>query len=163
MAVRSVLRGPVAMLRAFTASAIDLLFASDNSDFLSYKDSTGTVRTLVNADQAQTLTNKTILGPVTALAADGAIPIVSGTYKITKAGVAALTLAAPTAGEEGTRILVTSQTANAHVITATGLLEDGGGTEDIATFTAGIGASIELVAINLKWHTVATPIAVTLS
>jgi len=45
-------------------------------------------------------------------------------------------------------------TAKAHVLTATGLLQDGvtGGGKDAATFAAFVGASITLVAYNLKWH-----------
>jgi hypothetical protein len=46
-----------------------------------------------------------------------------------------------------------SGTANAHTITATGLIDDGvtGGSKDLATFEAFIGASITFEAYNLKW------------
>lgn len=95
------------------------------------------------------------LDPITTLSADGAIPVISGTYKITKAGVAALTLRAPRADEEGTIIKVVSQTANAHVVTATGLLDDGvtGGSKNAATFAAFVGAAMILEAVGLKWST----------
>lgn len=95
------------------------------------------------------------LDPVTALAVDGAIPVISGTYKLTKAGVGAYTLRAPRADEEGTIIKVVSQTANAHVVTATGLLDDGvvGGSKNAATFAAFVGASMILEAVGLKWST----------
>lgn len=101
---------------------------------------------------------------VNTLSADGAIPIVTGTYKITKAGVAALTLAAPRADQEGTRLTVVGQTANAHTITATGLLDDGvtGGSKNTALFAAFVGATIVLEAVGLKWSVVSLK-AVTVS
>lgn len=89
----------------------------------------------------------------TAITADGAITIANRRYVITKAGVAALTLAAPSAPQAGTTIEIIKGTANAHVITATGLLDDGvtGGSKNTATFAAFVGANITLVAYNLKW------------
>lgn len=89
----------------------------------------------------------------TAITADGAITIANRRYVITKAGVAALTLAAPSAPQAGTTIEIINGTANAHVITATGLLDDGvtGGSKNTATFAAFVGANITLVAYNLKW------------
>lgn len=91
------------------------------------------------------------------LSADGAITIATSLLKITKAGVAALTLAAPTAAQEGTRLDIISNTANAHTITATSLIDDGvtGGSKTTATFAAFAGAAISLVAINLKWSVLA--------
>lgn len=140
------------VLRALTANSVPIAH-SDALAQLQYKDKNGTVRTIVTTDDTQTLTNKSVQRPITTLSADGAIAIVSQTAKITKAGVAALTLAAPTAGQEGTHITVISDSANAHVITATGLINDGvtGGAKNTATFAAFAGAAIELVAINLKW------------
>jgi hypothetical protein len=90
---------------------------------------------------------------VTAYAANGALAIAPGTATLTKAGVAAMTLAAPTVAQEGLILRVVSQTANAHTITATGLIDDGvtGGSKTTATFAAFAGASIELMASNLKW------------
>lgn len=94
--------------------------------------------------------------PGTTISANGAITIAPGASKITKAEVAALTLAAPTADQEFTVLHFTSTTANAHTITATGLLNDGvtGGSKDLATFAAFAGATITLIAIALKWHVV---------
>ena len=86
--------------------------------------------------------------------ADGAISIVDQYGVITKAGVCALTLAAPTAAQAGTKIVLTSRTANAHTITATTLLNNGGAgvPYTTATFAAKAGASICLVADNLLWN-----------
>lgn len=97
--------------------------------------------------------NSPVSNVVTAYDASGAISIAPGTVTLTKAGVAAMTLAAPTVAQEGLIIRVVSQTANAHTITATGLIDDGvtGGSKTTATFAAFAGASIELMASNLKW------------
>jgi hypothetical protein len=97
--------------------------------------------------------NVPVANTVTAYAANGALAIAPGTATLTKAGVNAMTLAAPTAAQEGLILRVVSQTANAHTITATGLIDDGvtGGSKTTATFAAFAGASIELIASNLKW------------
>jgi hypothetical protein len=86
----------------------------------------------------------------TALTANGAInPNLSATYSITKAGVLADTLAAPTV--DGVTITITSNTAFAHTITATGLLQTGSASVNVATFAAFAGASLQLVSIGGKW------------
>ena len=97
--------------------------------------------------------NESVDHPVIAYSANGALAVSPHTATLTKAGVNAMTLAAPTVAQEGMIIRVVSQTANAHTITATGLIDDGvtGGSKTTATFAAFAGASIELMASNLKW------------
>jgi hypothetical protein len=95
---------------------------------------------------------------VTEMAADAAIAIAPVLVVFTKSASAiAATLAAPTAEQAGTIMRFIAGTAKAHVITATGLLQDGvtGGGKDLATFGAFVGASLTLVAYNLKWHVLA--------
>jgi hypothetical protein len=95
---------------------------------------------------------------VTELAADGAIPIAPGLVVFTKSASAiAATLAAPTAEQAGTIMRFTGGTAKAHVITATGLLQDGvtGGGKNTLTFAAFLGASAILIAYNGAWHVLA--------
>jgi len=94
---------------------------------------------------------------IAAFATDGALTKTTGVKVLTKAGVGAYTLAAPTAAEAGRRITIINGTANAHVVTATNLIDDGvtGGAKDTMTFAAFVGASIELLAYNLKWTVVA--------
>lgn len=91
-------------------------------------------------------------------ASDGAIAFTYPTQiaKLTKGSAGAYTLAAPTAAQEGYRLLILCQSAYAHVVTATNLLDDGvtGGAKDTATMAAFVGASLDLIAINLKWHIV---------
>lgn len=79
-------------------------------------------------------------------------PSTPAQYLIAKAGVAALTLAAPVAGaDDGKEIEVYSQTANAHTITATGLFQTGAATVNLATFAAFAGAGVRLRAFQGKW------------
>lgn len=91
--------------------------------------------------------------PVTTLSVSGAIPVISGAYRIVNATAGAYTLRAPTVDEEGTTLFITAGTAVAHVLTATGLLQNGitGGAKNTATTAAFIGSGITLVALNGQW------------
>ena len=137
------------------------------SGFLKYNGADA-IKTVVSVDGTQTLTNKTLTSPVitgatltaplfsvTEYDADGAIAIATGIVALISADAGAYTLAAPTAGQAGTLLIITSKTAAAHVITATNLINDGvGPTLDTITFDAQPGASIQLVAYNLLWYVV---------
>jgi hypothetical protein len=93
---------------------------------------------------------------ITLASANGAIALVPGTVVITKTGsLAAMTLAAPTAAQNGLILRITSSTAFAHTVTATGLFDDGvtGGSKTTATFAAFAGASMAVMAYEGKWHT----------
>ncbi len=92
-----------------------------------------------------------------ALLVSGAIdPHSANRYVITKAGVAAMTLAAPTAGaDDGLEIDIVSTTANAHTVTATGLFVDGAAHVNVATWSANAGGRLKLRAFNGKWYVVA--------
>lgn len=88
-------------------------------------------------------------------AANSAITVRDSLVVITKGGLCALTLAAPTAAQNGTRIEVVSTTAYAHTITTPSNLMhwgDSGGADDVATFAAFAGASLVLVAYEGQWH-----------
>lgn len=87
--------------------------------------------------------------------ADGAIdPTFSHTAVLTKGSAAAMTLAAPTSGNNGTRIVVQAGSAFAHVVTATGLIQDGvtGGAKNTYTTAAFVGSGGTLEAYEGKWH-----------
>ena len=85
-------------------------------------------------------------------AADAISPHLSHAYVVTKAGVDAMTLAAPTAGtDDGITITISSNTANAHTLTATGLLQTGTASVNVATFAAQKGAGLTLQAFQGKW------------
>lgn len=99
------------------------------------------------ANLGNPLVNQYLLG------ADGAMDAHSaGRYCITKAGVCALTLGAPSGRDDGMCITVYSDTAFAHTITATGLFADGAGHVNLCTFAAQIGAQAVLMARNGKWY-----------
>src|SRR6266705_3989968 len=94
-----------------------------------------------------------LAGALNPIAASGAIsPEKAGRFIITKAGVAALTLAAPSLQDDGLLIQITSVTANAHTLTATDLLNTGAAANDLATFAAFAGAGLTLMAYNGAWY-----------
>lgn len=79
----------------------------------------------------------------------GAIPVAPGAAGIGSAGVLAMTLAVPTAAQDGMQIFVTAETAYAHTVTtpANGI----NGTKHIATFAAR-GDGVVFEAMNLTWN-----------
>jgi hypothetical protein len=89
----------------------------------------------------------------TAYAADGAIGPTVRMAVLSKAGVGAYTLAA---GTDGAVLEIINTTANAHVVTATGLINDGvtGGSKNTLTFGAFAGACIRLVSYGSKWNVI---------
>ncbi len=92
-------------------------------------------------------------GLVSLTGATDAVPAhVAHTYVVNKAGVDAMTLAAPTATtDDGLQITIYSNTANAHTLTATGLLLTGTASVNLATFAAQKGAGLTLEAYQGKW------------
>ncbi len=109
------------------------------------------------SDALRTLAQNSPSAPPTIITAAGAIsPHQAASYFITNAGATALTLAAPTAGaDDGVTLVVTSATAFAHTLTATGLLNNGSASVNAATFAAHPGASITLQAYNGQWYVLA--------
>lgn len=93
--------------------------------------------------------------PIIAVSADGAIavPSESTIYRITKAGVAAMTLVDPTAvTHDGIMLTFLGATANAHTLDlVTGI---NGGAADIGTFGGAVGDGVVIVAINGEWFQV---------
>ena len=89
------------------------------------------------------------------LSADGAITIKNGTVKVTKAGVAAMTLANPTdVTDDNKELTILSTTAQAHTLTVTGGFGNGSTGEDVATFSGAIGDNITLKAMGGYWYIV---------
>lgn len=140
---------------------------------------TGTVA-LIKADGSNTVTlptgatvpvgqTLTVLGTLTSsglntthtlatLTANGAVdPHTTANYVVTKAGVLADTLAAPTVTtDDGVVITITSSTNYAHTLTATGLLGTGTVKTDVATFAAYAGAGLTVMAYQGKWLVLAS-------
>jgi len=109
-------------------------------------------------DQAQ---EAELIIPGDATIGTDTIPICQQTYTLTKGSAAAIILKAPTTAQSGTVIVITSGSAFAHVVTATGLLQDGvtGGAKSTITFGAFVGASITLVASQKKWNVLGINVA----
>lgn len=88
------------------------------------------------------------------LGASGAVVIRPGTVVITKAGVAALTIADPTSGvHDGLEMTFISSTAQAHTLSnaAGSGFNAGGAGADVGTFGGAIGDGITIVAYGGKW------------
>lgn len=94
------------------------------------------------------------LEPVATASGDGAITIAPGLVKITKGSAAALTLADPAAGDEGTVIRIVSTTAFAHTISnaAGSGFNAGGAGSDVATLGGALGDGLTVVALGSKWY-----------
>lgn len=104
----------------------------------------------MDSSEAAIIAMQTQMGICYAIAANGALPTESATVILTKAGVSAMTLAAP--ARDGVVLRVMSYSDNAHTITTVDLLHDGTtGTHDLATFAAFKGASITLVGWGGFW------------
>ena len=77
------------------------------------------------------------------------------TIVLTKAGVAAMTLAAPSKAQDGIEVTILSATANAHTVTYTAGFYADTTSSDVATFAAKAGASMTIVARGGTWGVVA--------
>jgi hypothetical protein len=86
---------------------------------------------------------------VTHYTAAGAIPVASGAAGLGSAAALAMTLAAPTALQDGTQIFVTAETAHAHTVTTAA--NNINGTKHVVTFAAQ-GDGVVLEALNAIWY-----------
>jgi hypothetical protein len=89
------------------------------------------------------------------LGASGAVVIKPSTVLITKAGVAALTIADPTSGtHDGLEMTLISATAQAHTLdnSAGSGFNAGGAASDVGTFGGAKGDNITIVAYAGKWY-----------
>lgn len=103
---------------------------------------------------------------IVGLGQDQTIPLfgTNATYHINKATAAALTLTAPNLTDNGIHLVITSNTAAAHVVTGTGLIQDGTSTlRNTLTFAAQKGATIELVIENGFYNVRGAPQNVTIA
>jgi len=84
---------------------------------------------------------------------DGAITLKNGVVALDKAGVLAATLANPTATtDDFKRLTIVALQAQANTVTVTGGFGNGGGGEDIATFSGAIGDNLNLIAYQGYWY-----------
>jgi hypothetical protein len=124
----------------------------------------------VTTTAAQTLTNKTFSGGtisattvaapvITEYAASGAIALPTAALSVvnlTKAGVAAMTLANPTSAQEGCILVINTETAQAHTVdnSAGAGFNAGGAGADVGTFGGAKGDGFVLIALNNVWNVV---------
>lgn len=80
-----------------------------------------------------------------------AVPTQNTQVFLNKAGVAAMTLAAPAKGQDGLILTITSTTAQAHTVTATALYSTGTASVNLATFAANKGSGMVLMAAGGLW------------
>lgn len=126
------------------------------------KDSSGNVIFSIDKDGVTVASGAVAAkNPVVAVTADGAIAVPSGNtdYFITKAGVAAMTIADPAnnAATNGKRLQFISATANAHTLdnsAGSGFFSSGGATKDVATWGGAIGDRLTIEAYAGKWYIV---------
>lgn len=84
-----------------------------------------------------------------------AIPNRDTTVLLDKAGVAAMTLAAPGKDQDNNfKMWITSNTAQAHTVTATSLLSTGSANVSVATFAGSKGAGFMVVPMQGLWNVV---------
>jgi hypothetical protein len=96
-------------------------------------------------------------GPITVLSgtADVIQPHISGNYVVNTGSADGITLTAPTSGvDDGVGINIVSNTAYAHTLTATGLLQTGASGTGVLTMAADAGCTICLRAYQGKWQLV---------
>jgi len=104
-----------------------------------------------------------IATPVLSLAVNGAIPITRDAFiLLTKAGVAAMTVAAPGAANIGRVLSIYGATADQNTITFTGgTLRSGAAGVTTVTGAAAIGSGITVKAVTATtWQLVANTLAV---
>jgi len=88
---------------------------------------------------------------VVALLVDGAIPIVSGAYFVTKGSAGAFTLPTPTVTtHDGVRIRLVSTTAFAHAVTCPSNKING--SKAVATLVAAVGEEVTFEAYQGIWY-----------
>ena len=82
---------------------------------------------------------------------NGALTIAPGVHKIAKVAAAAMTLAAPTAGQEGiVMTIVALTTATSHTVTYTAGFAGTTTSSDVATLDA-LGHTMTILAVDGKW------------
>lgn len=108
----------------------------------------------LTSDFSQFVTTDGVAGsPVVSYGVSGAItvPVVNQTIYLTKAGTAAMTLAAP-ASDQTNVVTVVSLTANAHTITYTAGFYQNTTSSDVVTFPTTSGACWTFQAKNGLWN-----------
>ena len=137
-----------------------LVYASDDQTGSltpgTYGNLIGKLVYVINATTGVVQTNyfgEEAAAPLQVLSGDGAIQIKSGAVMITKGSIAAITIAAPTAGaDDGKTIEAISTTAFAHVVTSGTVGFNAKGSSGTATYGAAKGNSFRIKAYQGNWY-----------
>jgi hypothetical protein len=124
-----------------------LVFIGSPTDFAQFVQILGSLMTSQQTQEGVTQNAVKLFG-----SADAVLSSVSGYYVIMTAGVDAITLPTPVAGDEGNIIDIWSATAQAHTVTAATACFEPGAAKTVCTFPAAIGAGIKLRVCNLVYH-----------
>lgn len=89
--------------------------------------------------------------------ADAINPSLPANYVIKTAGVDAMTIATPTVAQEGNYFYISSDTANAHTLTAaSACFSNGTAATTVITFKAFKGSNVVFVVRNLTYHVISS-------
>jgi hypothetical protein len=91
-----------------------------------------------------------------AYGAAGAILVKEGLHVLNTGAASAMTLAAPTAAQDGMKLRIVAATAHAYTVTYTTGFNGGGAGVDEATFGGAIGDNMEIVAVKGTWYVLST-------
>lgn len=107
----------------------------------------------LSAKQTDQVLRNLEIAQINVISGDATLVVAHQIAIFTKGSAAAIVLPAPVAADNGLKIQLVAGSAFAHVITGTGLLDDGvtGGAKNTITLGAFVGASCEIMAYNLHW------------
>lgn len=126
-----------------------LVFIGSPTDFQNFNEIYAALMTTLQTSYGTTQNSTKLTG-----SADAVLSSVPGFYVVMTAGVDAITIPTPVAGDEGNIIEIWSATAQAHTVTAASAciaVASASGLRTIATFPAQIGAGIKLRVTNLLY------------
>lgn len=124
------------------------------ADFATFVEIFGSLMTSTQTQEGVTQNAVKLTG-----SADAVVSSVPSYNVVMTAGVDAITLPTPVAGDEGNIIDIWSATAQAHTVTAATAcfaVASASGLRTVCTFPAQIGAGITLRVCNLLYHVIAT-------
>ena len=131
-----------------------LVFIGLPTDFTAFIQIFGNLMTSQQTQEGVTQNAVKLFG-----SADAVLSSVSSYNVVMTAGVDAITIPTPIAGDEGNIIDIWSATAQQHTVTAASAcigVASASGLRTVATFPAQIGAGIKLRVCNLLYHVIGT-------
>lgn len=149
----NVIRGQVGTVAAAHANGA-LVTIGIPADFATFVEIFGSLMTSTQTQEGVTQNAVKLTG-----SADAVVSSVPSYNVVMTAGVDAITLPTPVAGDEGNIIDIWSATAQAHTVTAATAcfaVASASGLRTVCTFPAQIGAGITLRVCNLLYHVIAT-------